>query len=66
MPVFAWVVFIACIFIYLFIFVRGLYTHTFNNTDGLGHQLLIDIEPAFPPEHLPLTLEGMTQMHFYI
>lgn len=55
----SWLVF------YLFIyFLRGLYTHTFNNTDGLRHQLLIDIEPAFPPEHLPLTLEGMTQMHF--
>lgn len=58
MPVFAWVVFLACVFL------RGLYTHTFNNTDGLRHQVLIDIEPVFSPEHLRLTLEAMTQMHF--
>lgn len=54
LPVFAWLVFMAGASL------RGLSTHAFNNTDGLRHQVLIDIEPAFPPEHLPLTLEGMT------
>lgn len=39
-------------------------TLVFDNPDGLWHQVLADIEPAFPPERLPLTLEGTTQRHF--